>query len=186
MLRGEVASGSELGLLAKEFMDRGDLVPDPNVISMIRNHIGDPSGVLLDGFPRTLIQAMALDTELKFANVPIDRVIHLSVDIDELVKRLSNRALCGDCQTPYNLESDPPSKTGICDRCGGPVAVRNDDKPEAVANRMKVYQELTAPVLDYYRSHGNVAEIVATGSPDEVFEKLSQAIRSGKSGVMAN
>ena len=186
MLRGEVASGSELGLLAKGFMDRGDLVPDSHIIAMIQQHIDDPAGVLLDGFPRTVVQARALDTALEKSGTPVDQILHMSVEVDELVRRLSGRALCGDCQTPYNLESDPPSKTGICDRCGGPVAVRNDDKPEAVANRMKVYQELTAPVLDYYRSHGNVAEIVATGSPDEVFEKLSQAIRSGKSGVMAN
>ena len=186
MLRSEVSSGTELGRLAKGFMDRGDLVPDSHIIAMIQQHIDDPAGVLLDGFPRTLVQAQALDRALEKSGTPVDRVIHMSVDLSELARRLSGRALCGDCQTPYNLESDPPSKPGICDRCGGPVAVRDDDKPEAVANRMKVYQELTAPVLDYYKSHGNVAEIVATGSPDEVFDKLSEAITSGQSGVMAN
>ena len=186
MLRAEVASGTELGLLAKGFMDRGDLVPDSHIIAMIQQHIDDPAGVLLDGFPRTVIQAEALDKALEKSNTPVDQVINMSVEVDELVRRLAGRALCGDCQTPYNLESDPPSKAGVCDRCGGPVAVRDDDKPEAVENRMKVYQELTAPVLDYYRSRGDVAEIVATGSPDEVFERLSQAITSGKSGVVAN
>ncbi len=186
MLRAEVASGSELGMLAKEFMDRGDLVPDSNIIAMIQRHIDDPAGVLLDGFPRTVVQAKALDQALEKSNSPVDQVIHMSVDIDELVKRLSKRALCGDCQTPYNLESNPPSKAGKCDKCGGPVAVRVDDRPEAVTHRMKVYQELTAPVLDYYKSHGNVVEILATGSPDEVFEKLSDAIKSGRPGVKAN
>ena len=186
MLRAEVASGTELGLLAKVFMDRGDLVPDSHIIAMIQQHIDDPAGVLLDGFPRTVVQAESLDRALEKSGTPVDRVINMSVEVDELIRRLSGRALCGDCQTPYNLESDPPSKAGICDRCGGPVAVRNDDKPEAVANRMKVYQELTAPVLDYYKLHGNVVEIVATGSTDEVFEKLSQAIRSGKSGAIPN
>lgn len=186
MLRAEVAAGTELGLLAKGFMDRGDLVPDSHIIAMIQKHIDDPAGVLLDGFPRTVVQAEALDNALEKSGTPVDQVIHLSVELDELIQRLSGRALCGDCQTPYNLDSDPPSKPGICDKCGGPVAVRDDDKPEAVANRMKVYEELTAPVLDYYRSHGYVAEIVATGSPDEVFEKLSKAITSGKSGVVAN
>lgn len=186
MLRSEVSSGTELGRLAKGFMDRGDLVPDSHIIAMIQQHIDDPAGVLLDGFPRTVVQAEALDEALEKSGTPVDRVVHMSVEIDELVRRLSGRALCGDCQTPYNLDSDPPSKTGICDKCGGSVAIRSDDKPEAIVNRMKVYQELTAPVLDYYRSHGNVVEVVATGSPDEVFEKLSRAIKSGKPGVMAN
>lgn len=186
MLRAEVASGSELGLLAKGFMDRGDLVPDSHIIAMIQQHIDHPAGILLDGFPRTVVQAKALDEALEQTNTPVDQVIHMSVDIDELVKRLSNRALCGDCQTPYNLESDPPSQPGICDNCGGPVAVRIDDRPEAVTHRMNVYQDLTAPVLDYYKSHGDVVEIVATGSPDEVFEKLSQTIKSGMPSVNAN
>ena len=186
MLRAEVASGTELGLLAKSFMDRGDLVPDSHIIAMIQQHIDDPAGVLLDGFPRTLVQAESLDQALEKSGTPVDRVIHMSVEIDELIRRLSGRALCGNCQTPYNLESDPPAKEGICDKCGGPVAVRSDDKPEAVTTRMKVYQDLTAPVLDYYKSRGNVIEVAATGSPDEVFEKLSRAIKSGMPGAVAN
>jgi adenylate kinase len=186
ILRAEVASGTELGLLAKGFMDRGDLVPDSHIIAMIQQYIDDPAGVVLDGFPRTVVQAEALDEALEKSGTPVDRVVHMAVDIEELIKRLSGRALCGDCQTPYNLDSDPPARAGICDKCGGTVAVRDDDKPEAVTNRMKVYQELTAPVLDYYKAHGNVAEIVATGSPDEVFEKLSMAISSGDSGAESN
>ena len=186
MLRSEVASGTELGLLAKSFMDRGDYVPDSHIIAMIQNHIGDPAGVLLDGFPRTVVQAEALDKAMLEAGTPIDRVVHMSVDTDELVRRLSSRAVCMDCQTPYNLESDPPSVTGVCDKCGGKVVVRDDDKPEAVANRMNVYQQLTAPVLEYYRSRGDVAEIVATGTPDEVFERLSRAIGTAISGKPSN
>jgi adenylate kinase len=176
ILRAEVASGSELGLLAKGFMDRGDLIPDVNIIEIIQQRIADLDGVLLDGFPRTVVQAKALDAALEEAGSPIDEIVHLSVDIDELVQRLSSRAICKDCQAPYNLESSPPSKTDVCDRCGGDVIVRDDDKPEAVLNRMKVYKELTAPVLDYYKSHSSVIEIVATGTPDQVFERLSQAI----------
>jgi adenylate kinase len=176
ILRAEVAAKSELGLLAKGFMDKGDLVPDSNIIAMIQQYIDDPAGVLLDGFPRTVVQAESLDKSLEEAELPIDKVVHLSVDTDELIRRLSMRVMCKDCQTPYNLDSEPPSKAGICDNCGGEVVVRDDDKPEAVKNRMKVYQELTAPVLDYYKSHGDVAEINAMGTPDSVFEKLSQAI----------
>lgn len=180
MLRAEVAAGSELGLVAKGYMDKGELLPDSTIIAMIQQHLANPAGVLLDGFPRTVVQAESLDESLETANLPIDKVVHMSVDVDELVKRLSSRAICKDCQTPYNLVSDAPSKEGVCDKCGGEVIVRDDDKPEAVMNRMKVYEELTAPVLDYYKSRGDVTEIVATGSPDSVFEELSQAIGSGK------
>jgi len=180
MLRAEVSAGSELGVLAKGFMDKGDLVPDSTIIAMIQNHLANPAGVLLDGFPRTVVQAESLDESLDAAGLPIDKVVHMSVDTDELVKRLSSRAICRECQTPYNLISDAPSKEGVCDKCGGEVYVRDDDKPEAVMNRMKVYEELTAPVLDYYKSRGDVAEIVATGTPDSVFEELSQAIGSGE------
>jgi adenylate kinase len=180
ILRAEVAAGSELGLLAKGFMDKGDYVPDSSIIAMIQNYIDEPAGVLLDGFPRTVVQAEALDKTLNEAGTPIDKVVHMSVDPDELVKRLAGRAVCMNCQTPYNLDSQPPAKAGVCDNCGGKVVVREDDKPEAVKNRMKVYQELTAPVLDYYKSRGDVVEIVATGTPYSVFEKLTQAIGSAE------
>ena len=180
ILRAEVAAGSELGLLAKGFMDKGDYVPDSHIIAMIQHYIDEPAGVVLDGFPRTVVQAEALDKTLNEAGTPIDKVVHMSVNTDELVKRLAGRAVCMNCQTPYNLDSQPPAKAGVCDNCGGKVVVREDDKPEAVKNRMKVYQELTAPVLDYYKSRGDVVEIVATGTPDSVFEKLTQAIGSAK------
>jgi adenylate kinase len=179
MLRAEVAAGSELGLLAKDFMDRGDYVPDSNIIAMIQKYVSDPAGVLLDGFPRTLVQAESLDESLGAAGLPIDKIVHMSVDTDELVKRLSSRAVCKLCQTPYNLVSDAPSKEGVCDKCGSDVIVRDDDKPEAVMNRMKVYEKLTSAVLNYYKSRRDVIEIIATGTPDSVFEELTQAIGSG-------
>lgn len=179
VLRAEVASGTDLGLLAKAFMDRGDLVPDSHIIAMIQQYIADPVGVILDGFPRTVVQAAALDEALEKAGTPVDRVINMAVDIDELTRRLAGRTVCRNCQTPYNLGSSPPATAGVCDMCNGTVAVRDDDRPEAVANRMKVYEELTAPVLDYYKSRGEVTEILSTGTPDQVFEKLSQAIGPG-------
>ena len=179
MLRAEVAAGSELGLLAKGFMDKGDLVPDSTIIAMIQDQLANPAGVLLDGFPRTVVQAESLDESLEAAGLPIDKVVHMSVDTAELVKRLSSRAVCKSCQTPYNLVSDAPSKEGVCDKCGSDVIVRDDDKPEAVKHRMKVYEELTAPVLNYYKSRADVIEIIATGTPDSVFEELTQAIGSG-------
>lgn len=176
MLRSEIAAGSELGLMAKSFMDKGDLVPDETIIGMIQQQINDPAGVLLDGFPRTVVQAQALDAALEKAGSPVDKVVYMTVDVDELVTRLSSRAICESCQTPYNLQSDPPSKEGACDKCGGKVVVRADDQPEAIKNRFKVYEELTAPVVDYYRERGEVDEIAATGTPDEVFEKLTGVI----------
>ncbi len=181
ILRAEVKAGYELGLLAKGFMERGEYVPDSHIISMIQKSIADPTGVLLDGFPRTVVQAESLDESLEKAGLGIDKVVHFAVDTDELVNRLSSRAVCSDCQTPYNLVSDAPSKEGVCDKCGGSVIVRDDDQPEAIKTRMRVYEEQTAPVLDYYKSRGDVAEIIATGTPDSVFEKLSQAIGSGVS-----
>ena len=179
MLRSEVTTGSELGLLAKGFMDKGDLVPDSTIIAMIQGQLANPAGVLLDGFPRTVIQAESLDESLEVAGLPIDKIVHMSVDTEELVRRLSSRAVCKSCQTPYNLVSDAPSIEGVCDKCGSDVIVRDDDKPEAVMNRMKVYEELTAPVLNYYKTRADVIEIIATGTPDSVFEELTQAIETG-------
>lgn len=181
MLRSEVASSTALGLLAKNFMDKGELVPDSNIISMIQQHIDDPSGVLLDGFPRTIVQAKALNDALDEVGMPVDLVIHMSVDENEIIHRLSNRCVCSDCQRPYNLDSDRPRLTEVCDDCGGVVSVREDDKPAAVLNRMNVYNDLTAPVVEYYKSRGDVMEIVAVGTQDEVYEKLFQAIESGVS-----
>ena len=178
MLRSEVASGTELGLLAKKFMNSGELVPDSNIIEMIQQHIADPTGVLLDGFPRTLVQAKSLDKALEQISLPVDQVVHMAVNTDELIRRLSGRVVCKECQTPYNLEVDPPMKSGVCDQCAGEVMVRDDDKTDAVKNRMKVYEELTAPVLEYYQLRGNVAEVVATGTPDTVFKKLTKVIGS--------
>ncbi|MBT5477007.1 MAG: adenylate kinase [Chloroflexi bacterium] len=179
MLRSEVTTGSQLGLLAKGFMDKGDLVPDSTIIAMIQGQLANPAGVLLDGFPRTVIQAESLDESLEVAGLPIDKIVHMSVDTEELVRRLSSRAVCKSCQTPYNLVSDAPSIEGVCDKCGSDVIVRDDDKPEAVMNRMKVYEELTAPVLNYYKTRADVIEIIATGTPDSVFEELTQAIETG-------
>ncbi len=152
MLRSEVAAGSDLGKQAKTFMDRGDLVPDDVIIGMIRSQLTGGSGMVLDGFPRTITQAEALDSALSEAELPLDKAIYFNVDRDELVKRLLNRAV----------------EEG-----------RSDDTPETINRRMNVYQEQTAPVLSYYQSAGKVTEIDGTGSPDEVFDRLVAAVSSG-------
>lgn len=152
MLRAEVAAGSELGTLAKRYMDRGDLVPDDVIIGMIRARLTTGEGVVLDGFPRTIAQARALDEALEEAKLPLDRSVYFKVDRDELVRRLVNRA----------------AEQG-----------RSDDTPETIDRRMDVYEDQTAPVLDYYNSSGKIAEIDGSGSPDEVFQRLLSAVNSG-------
>ena len=148
MLRAEVAAGSELGRAAKQFMDRGDLVPDDVIIGMIRSHLTDGDGMVLDGFPRTLAQAEALDAAMEEAGTPLDRSVYFNVGQDELVRRLVIRA----------------NQQG-----------RSDDTPQTISRRMDVYREQTTPVLDYYRSSGRIVEIDGTGSQSEVFERLVSA-----------
>jgi adenylate kinase len=149
MLRAEVSAGSELGKRARQYMDRGDLVPDEVIINMIKSRLGGGSGMLLDGFPRTLGQAQDLDAALEEARQPLDMCVYFKVDRDELVARLINRA----------------SEQG-----------RSDDTPETISRRMYVYQQQTAPVLDYYGSSGRVVEIDGLGTPDEVFSRLLTAV----------
>lgn len=177
MLRAEVSGGTELGKLAKNYMDRGDLVPDEVIIGMIQGRLKDGSGVILDGFPRTIAQAQALDKALTVAGTRVDRVVYFKVENEELVKRLSGRATCSGCQSPYNLSTAPPKKPGVCDRCGGKLAQRPDDQPDAVRRRLMVYEEQTAPVLDYYRKTGKVKEINAVGALDEVYGRLAAAVK---------
>ena len=133
--------------------------------------------MILDGFPRTIAQAQALDKALASAGTNVDRAVYFKVENEELVKRLSGRATCAGCQTPYNLNTAPPKKTGVCDRCGGKLAQRPDDLPDAVRRRLKVYEEQTAPVLGYYRKAGKVREINAAGPVDEVYARLAEAVK---------
>lgn len=152
MLRAEVSAGSELGVLAKQYMDRGDLVPDDVIIGMIRSHLTDGDGMVLDGFPRTITQAQALDEALQQADLPLDKSIYFNVDRQQLISRLINRAV----------------EQG-----------RSDDTPDTINRRMDVYDEQTAPVLEYYSSSGRVIEIDGSGTPDEVFERLLTAVGTG-------
>ena len=189
MLRAETAAGTELGLMAKKFMDAGDLVPDQVMIDMIAARMapdgpgGDDSkadagaGIILDGFPRTVAQAEALDDALQATGGAIDVAIMLDVERDQLVRRLAGRATCANCKAPYHLTLSPPAKEGACDECGGELVQRPDDKPEAVRHRLHVYDEQTAPVLEYYRAKGKLTVIDGAGAPDEVFNLLLAALR---------
>ena len=151
MLRAEVTAGTELGALAKRFMDRGDLVPDDLIIGMIKSHLSEGAGMVLDGFPRTLKQAEALDEALNEYGQPLDMAIYFSVDGEELTSRLQNRAV----------------EQG-----------RSDDTPETVRRRMDVYAAQTAPVLDFYGASGRATEIDGMGTPDQVYSRLVEAVDS--------
>ena len=133
------------------------------------------AGVILDGFPRTLPQAEALDEALKETGEPIDRVLSLRVSEDELVRRLAGRFTCSECQRPYHTEFSPPREPGTCDVCGGKLAQRPDDNPESVRRRLAVYSEQTAPVVDYYRQAGAMAEVDGEGTPDDIHGRLVTA-----------
>jgi len=177
ILRAEIAGGTELGKLAKSYMDRGDLVPDDVIIGMIRGRLKGGAGMVLDGFPRTVAQAQALDAAFAEAGLTLDRAVYFKVENEELVRRLSGRATCSGCQKPYNLSTAPPKKAGVCDSCGGKLVQRPDDQPDPVRRRLNVYSEQTAPVLDYYRKAGKVREINAAGGLDDVSARLSAAVR---------
>ncbi len=181
MLREEVREGTPLGVEAKRYMDAGDLVPDDVVIGMLRGRVGtlpDPKSFLLDGFPRTVPQAEALDAALRELDAPLDAVLLLTADRDELVRRLSGRWICRDCGRSWHEVSSPPPREEVCDRTGRPhdMYQRADDRPEAVLRRLKVYDQQTAPLADYYRQRGLLREIDGQQPPDEVHAQNQKAI----------
>jgi len=169
---------TELGLLARGYMERGVLVPDDVTIRMVMEwigHLGPGDGFLLDGFPRTLAQARALDGKLE-DDGGIDKVLHIKVNQEELIRRLTGRLLCRDCQTPYHLESSQPGKPGTCDRCGGELYQREDDRPEAVGKRIEVYFAETEPLVDYYMRACKLKEIHGEGTIEEVGQAMMEAV----------
>lgn len=178
LFRDHQRRNTELGQLARSYMERGVYVPDDVTIGMIIEWIEDPDhsgGFVLDGFPRTQAQAQALDDALSDRG-GIDRVILISVSDDELVRRLGGRIICSDCQTPYNLNSSPPSVEGKCDDCGGSLYQRDDDKAEVVSRRIEVYNQETQPILDYYRKAGILSDVDGEQSVESVSDALQSAV----------
>jgi len=176
MLRTEVSKATELSLVIKKYMDKGDLVPDHLIIDMIKGRVVNTTGFLLDGFPRTLKQAQALNTALDVCNQSLDAVLYFEVNIDELIERLSKRLICQSCFLTYNLITSPPMSKGICDSCSGTVAWRTDDKPESIKHRMSVFDDQTFPLIEYYKRGDLLKKIDATGDLDEVFRRIKKAI----------
>lgn len=172
MLREEVAQATALGQLAHGYMARGELVPDEVILAMVRKRVDARKGILFDGFPRTLAQAQALS---QFA--PVDVVVFLEVDKDEVVRRLSSRRICENCGAVYNLVTQPPRNEGRCDLCGGKLIQREDDKPEVVARRFDVYLQDSAPLVTYYEESGVLRRVRADRSPEEVFAAVAEVLR---------
>jgi adenylate kinase len=181
IFRANVAQGTPLGIEAKRFMDAGQLVPDEVTINMVRERLAEPDaadGFLLDGFPRTTPQAVALDKLLADLGDGLDLVLELVVDDDEVIRRLSGRRTCHGCGKIWHVEFDPPLHDGVCDRCGGALFQRDDDKPETIAERLRVYARDTAPLVDYYGAQGKLVGIDATGPVEDVTVRAIDALRS--------
>ena len=180
IFRANVSEGTELGLQAKAYMDKGDLVPDDVTIGMVRQRLGEDDasqGFLLDGFPRTVPQAEELDDMLRDLGSKLDVVLELVVDDDEVVRRLSGRRTCRSCNHVWHVDFDPPQAEGICDIDGGELFQRDDDLPETVQNRLSVYADQTAPLVAFYAERGVLVGIDATGPVDDVTERAIEALR---------
>jgi adenylate kinase len=180
IFRANVSGGTDLGKLAKKYMDAGDLVPDEVTNAMVRDRLGQPDakdGFLLDGFPRNVAQAGELDRMLDEIGAPLSVVLDLDVQFDEVVKRLSGRRTCKSCGHVWHIEFDPPSKPGICDRCGGELYQRDDDRPETVRHRLDVYKEQTAPLIEFYEGRKQLVAIDALGTVEDVTERAIAALK---------
>ena len=191
LLRAAVAKGSPLGLKAKEAMDQGRLVEDEIVLGMIRERLAEPdvkNGFILDGFPRNLPQAEALDSLLSELRQPLDVVVQMDVDYGELMRRISGRRTCSDCGRVFNLFSTPAAQIEqeTCAKTGGPHKLfqRPDDTEETVANRLKVYEQKTKPLIEFYRSRGVLQSIDAEGDVDEITERLENALQAAGAGTV--
>lgn len=179
ILREEVKSGTVLGLKAKEYMDKGQLVPDEVVVGMVEERVkkGDcRTGFILDGFPRTVAQADALEGTLQRMKKALSRVILVNVDEDELVKRLTGRRVCEKCGAGYHVIFDPPKQEGVCDKCQGKLYQRDDDKESTIRNRLKVYNNQTAPLIEYYQKKQLLSMVDGMGSIEEIFGRISKAL----------
>jgi adenylate kinase len=179
IFRANMKNSTELGKKAKSYIDAGNLVPDSLVIDMIKEELKDKkyeSGYLLDGFPRTVAQAEAFDSMLAESNQKIDAVLVLEVPNDELLKRLTARRVCRVCGKSYHLIYNPPKTEGICDADGGELYQRDDDKEEPILNRLKVYENQTFPLIEYYKKQGSARMIDGLGAIEEIYNRIKKAL----------
>jgi adenylate kinase len=181
MLREAVANGTRLGREAKTYMDRGVLVPDDVIVGLIAERLAQPDakrGFILDGFPRTIPQADALERLLGELGVSLDRVVYFDVADAELVRRLTGRRSCPKCQSTFHVVSNPPTRENVCDRCGSALVQREDDREATVRKRLQVYAEQTAPLLDRYRKRGGLTTVAGEGKIDAINATIRKAVGS--------
>ena len=179
IFRKNIKEGTELGKKAQEYMNAGKLVPDELVCDLVADRLSQDdcaNGFLLDGFPRTINQAEALDKYLSENDGKLDIVINIAVDKEELITRLTGRRVCKACGASYHIVNIPPKVEGVCDVCGGELFQRADDNLETVENRINVYENETAPLIDYYKNQGSLADIDGTKPLEEVFGQIVEAI----------
>lgn len=175
ILREAVSQKKEYGLLAQSYMDRGELVPDSLIIEIINERVKEEDckdGFILDGFPRTIPQAMALES----SKIKIDKIVELLVDEETIIKRNTGRRICPNCNTIYHLENSPPKKNNICDKCGKALEKREDDKEENIRKRIGVYLSQTSPLSDFYKKMGLLVEIDGSGARNEAFARLLKVL----------
>jgi adenylate kinase len=181
LLRAAVRNQTALGLQAKAYMDKGALVPDELVLGMIAERLGQDDarhGFILDGFPRTVPQAEALGRILQGRSEKLDKVVAITVPVDEIVKRISGRRTCRACSAMYHVTYEPPRVPDVCDACGRPLYQREDDAEDTVRARLEVYATATRPLLDYYGAAGIIAEIDGTGEPQEIERRIEAVLEA--------
>ncbi len=179
IFRANIKEGTELGKKAKSYMDKGELVPDELVVDLIVDRLDKKDaaeGYVLDGFPRTIPQAEALDKALAGAGDAIDYAIDIDVPDENIISRMSGRRACVSCGGTYHIVNIPPKKEGICDVCGGKLILRDDDKEETVKNRLSVYHKQTQPLIDYYRSRGILKTVDGTCEMEQVFKSITDIL----------
>lgn len=182
MFRAAIKDGTDLGKEAKSYMDAGNLVPDEVTIGIVRERLGKDdckNGFLLDGFPRTVTQAEALENILTQSGRELDYVLHIDVDHGKLRQRLSGRRICRDCGAAYHVIYNPPKTEGVCDKCGGELYQREDDQEEAVKKRLEVNMEQQQPLLDFYHERGYLQTINGNQNIDEVFQDINRLLGGG-------
>ena len=175
IFRANIKNGTELGTKAKAYMDQGELVPDELVVDLVIDRFKEPdcaNGYVLDGFPRTIPQAEALDNALNAIAESVDYAINVEVPDENIINRMSGRRACTGCGATYHIKYNPPKTEGICDACGETLILRDDDKPETVMNRLSVYHEQTQPLIDFYTKKGIIAEVDGTKDMDDVFNAI--------------
>ncbi len=179
IFRAEIEAETDLGRLAKRYIDHGELVPNGVTIEMMAKRLSKEDvrkhGFVLDGFPRTIRQAEALDEMLEEQAIHLDAVISLEVPDEIVIKRISGRMGCTKCGEIYHSLTKPPKREGLCDKCNGPLFIRSDDRPEAIRERLRIFHETTAPVADYYEGKGLLRRVDAEQDPESVYEAITRS-----------